>query len=1149
MGDGNAKADKSSAKGATRASEVDERESSGAWEWTRESLRDEIVQRRRAAPVTEAAKARKGFALTGEAARRYALLRGTQRGLPDLSVAAVQRAAVDRTLTQVVAGHRCALGLIREHGADESAGKDDPEPLVPRSLKVGVAASVAQELGVDPTPGSIREIEYGAIASWARLPVSLTAPRDDATGRWGARLRDRLAQAATAPRSSAEQGGSGNEPTEPRAERVDGAKAGAKAEHKQLAPDWNGERRAFRAAVNARVDAELAGSQAWGDVFPSALTDRRQTGLYESIGSAGGARQALEGPADVTAFYDFHDLRIAWTPVWTEILDQGAFDLASQPPETVRDLLSPLGAGAWQAYVAFMQDLGEDLSEIIRDASRYQLWNIWAEIRGAGESARSYSPEYWNFAEEQASIGWPFKSGVVADMKKAADTSAGSSPELRQKMAALDRERGVALKAEWTAKVRAVLEGDESSVTYLPSTVARDYPFGVFAPGSVNYGLNLTYRQTWRPTTWQVGDLVSTIPLAPKESRRYSKKVHVTKKRSRKEVDNALTVKRSEDSSQTRTEGDIVQRAKENTSFSATASSGFQVDIGEIGGNAGGSTTFQTGADKESAETKKKLRDSIAKAAREIKEEHKVEVTTEHATDTEFTEAGEILNPNEEITVTYLFFELQRRYQVTEALHAVDGVVMVAEDVPRAAEIDWGFVSDHAWILRRVLLDDGFAAAIDCAIEGYDAIDSVVTALEERREAVQKLLSGAVAALKAEEATATLTEAQVNANAAMLHSLMGRDESVIEDVFEGFFGGGEGTRISAFEARVDEGKERLAGMRQRLRRARDEVAIQRNALDRAVEAYNQGKLEAGRKVRSVEGLCRHIRDNILYYMQAIWAHEPADQRYMRLFDKQVPFVDYPADGELVIVRVIDDRGTLDALASDATIEVLLPPPAQATERSLDEIADLNRLLGFKGNYLIFPLRKANYLTAYMMQSFVGGALDAAASLPASRLTAGSLVDGGAPTAGILAQGAVLRDPDPDLGAKHPELVSLSDSVRASAMDAEEKEEYLSTLEQVLADGLLATDRAPDDIIVPTDQLYIEALPGRHPVLEEFKLRHRMLDAERVEVEIHTARIDALRSEMRVRRLDFDDPDADKYVRVITDQPRNMDSMHIGVEAD
>ncbi|GAA4255913.1 hypothetical protein [Dactylosporangium darangshiense] len=59
-------------------------------------------------------------------------------------------------------------------------------------------------------------------------------------------------------------------------------------------------------------------------------------------------------------------------------------------------------------------------------------------------------------------------------------------------------------------------------LTRLDRLLGERYAFDVFAANSVNFGFMVTYRQTWTPQNYQVGDLVSTIPLAPKEIRRCS---------------------------------------------------------------------------------------------------------------------------------------------------------------------------------------------------------------------------------------------------------------------------------------------------------------------------------------------------------------------------------------------------------------------------------------------------------------------------------------------------------------------------------------------------------------------------------------------------------------------------------------------------
>ena len=55
-------------------------------------------------------------------------------------------------------------------------------------------------------------------------------------------------------------------------------------------------------------------------------------------------------------------------------------------------------------------------------------------------------------------------------------------------------------------------------IVELTERLASPHKFDVFAEGTVNFGLLLTFRQSWRPITYQAGKLVKTIPLAPSEN-------------------------------------------------------------------------------------------------------------------------------------------------------------------------------------------------------------------------------------------------------------------------------------------------------------------------------------------------------------------------------------------------------------------------------------------------------------------------------------------------------------------------------------------------------------------------------------------------------------------------------------------------------
>jgi len=88
----------------------------------------------------------------------------------------------------------------------------------------------------------------------------------------------------------------------------------------------------------------------------------------------------------------------------------------------------------------------------------------------------------------------------------------------------------------------------------------------------------------------------------------------------------------------------------------------------------------------------------------------------------------------------------------------------------------------------------------------------------------------------------------------------------------------------------------------------------------------------------------------------------------------------------------------------------------------------------------------------------------------------------------------------------------------------------------LANYITAVRRSTDEIIVPTGQLFIEALPGSHPLLEDFKLLHRLEDVRKVKAEVRHAELENLRLASRVvggqeRPELLEDPDIEKKIVV------------------
>ena len=80
-----------------------------------------------------------------------------------------------------------------------------------------------------------------------------------------------------------------------------------------------------------------------------------------------------------------------------------------------------------------------------------------------------------------------------------------------------------------------------------------------------------------------------------------------------------------------------------------------------------------------------------------------------------------------------------------------------------------------------------------------------------------------------------------------------------------------------------------------------------------------------------------------------------------------------------------------------------------------------------------------------------------------------------------------------------------------------------------SDGSSRLDADDDLVVVPTASLYIEALVGTHPLLEDFKLLHRALDVKKVQAEVRHAELENVRLAARALKGKDEDPDIEKKV--------------------
>lgn len=877
-----------------------------------------------------------------------------------------------------------------------------------------------------------------------------------------------------------------------------------------------------------------------------------------------------KGPADVTAIHDFHSVQVAWDHIWAEAYDQ---DLN----RATRRLQQ-----SWEQFKIFWIDENEVLDE--------EPWLTAAELTDRLEEkeeelrvvASAYpapahvndfflgmlTADFWNWlsVQQRESIQWVAENTDPVSRKF--DPSIAPALVRLQILKGAGRRGGdVTIEwsswwlekvSEWRADFAAeilstdyrrppILDHDFGSwartralVSELRARLTEPYAFPVFATDSVNFGLVATYRQFWEPINYQVGELISTIPLAPKEKRQYTTKTTFKKSRAESTAEDSLFVTKTESTITNRAESEILRKAALKSSFDFTTQNQYggskgDEDSPELVGSSN-QTDYGLDVESESRQVKKNFRESVLKAAQEYRKNRKVELQTSSEQTFESTTSGELSNPNEEIPVTYLFYELQRQYEVSEKLHRIRPVIFVAQDVPSPHEIDDDWLLCHEWILKRVLLDDQFSVAFEFLRNGFVGDNFAIEVTRDlwrvQRDLVKRL----------EDQLGRLTESQKEARDRATSAILrqGETQGIGEDIIE-FFAGGTTDKEEA-RARVEAAERALEFMQGDIADIRGRLSAANDALQQAAQKLSDGLREQLNQRIAIDQLRVHVKKNILYYMHAIWDHEVPDQRTMRLYGKVVPFPRTPeATEDTGLARLSESqarsiagaagRGAgvmrmeeaeereiltevpIEEPAAGGTYEVewvdagppgiLWNPDPVGTDalhkRRLIEIADVGNPIGYWANYIILPLREPNYLTSFMAHHYVDSYFG-------------------------------VWDPDSVGNYTTDELMDYMECVRGRIAD-----EDWSELVDELVNRLQSPRRDKDIVVVPSDQLFIESLPGAHPVIEDFKLLHRAVDVQDALAGVRSKDLENIRRAARLVEGLLDDPDIDKLVKKETIQ--------------
>jgi hypothetical protein len=792
-------------------------------------------------------------------------------------------------------------------------------------------------------------------------------------------------------------------------------------------------------------------------------------------------------PADVPAFHDFNSLQIAFEYVWQEAIDQGALDLAQNAYETIVELGGTPDHPDYKGVHPVRALVAEGNLVLKANATPTV---IVRDHRGEPPGTRLPPP-----------AGEPVTTGLAGSGCEFA-----SSPNVRD-----HRTGDPAAIDDPVTRLPALLEA-------LNRKLLENYSFTVYGANaqerSVNFGILNTYRQLWTPLSYQAGPLVQSVPLAPKQTQKLVITRKTTKKRSTKELENNLRVLKEETSQTNRAEQDITDKASRSTdfSFSNTATGDMKV------GSDTTTTTFKQDAAKSSDDIKKSFHEAVFKSAQEFKQEKTTEINTEETSDYESVETTEISNPNDEIAVTYLFYELQRRYRLFERLYRVEPVVLVAQEFPRPEDIDDAWLVRYDWILRRAILDDSFLPVLaNLAQTAGDeiALEEMRTNVNQQRCIVNELRQELAIASQQATAQRALMDQVVyhRSGASSLGGILGGVESVVGDVAgavekvgEFVLGGAADQNDSnrqALQERADAAADQVRDLMFRLER---EVT----ALNALTETYTKALRDHNNHLTEIARLRVHVKDNIMYYMQAIWIHEPPDQRYFRLHNTPVPDLTPTTqayrlnfDGALATTVAPPHQSLPRFGGRDAKLfplESVTKFDTQLTFKPLSQVADLDRLLGFKGNYAIFPLLESNALTDFMMDPYVDRAT------------------------------GQLLDPSDPVNWSLDEFCEYVCCLKKNLTD--EEFQTLRAQLQALYQTILSNPLRDDDVlVVPTNSLFIEALPGTHTLLERFKLDHRMIDVKKAQSEVRREELDNVRMTARILAGEHGDPHVDKKILI------------------
>jgi hypothetical protein len=279
-------------------------------------------------------------------------------------------------------------------------------------------------------------------------------------------------------------------------------------------------------------------------------------------------------------------------------------------------------------------------------------------------------------------------------------------------------------------------------------------------------------------------------------------------------------------------------------------------------------------------------------------------------------------------------------------------------------------------------------------------------------------------------------------------------------------------------------------------------------------------------------LYEHIRANILHYCRAIWEQEDPQQRLLR----------YRKAGVRVPLRwvrtVIDADDVVDALTGGGDgIPITFVADESGPSVLLADLINPAGPIGYFGNFAVYYLRQeyASPDIFEVLQHFKAPYVELDAEGEPILMEPREKELAEIAKARITTEIALpVKD---DMIRFIPELRLLYRRAKRTDSQAKKPEDAtaVSTLfknetlfKDYYAEYLFRKERARQ-LVVDTNSLMVDILPGDGSALEKFKLAHRAMDIQKVLEEKRGAELENSRRAARMGKDNLDDPDTERVV--------------------